>query len=126
MRQFQEKKKIKAKLYSKPVLIGLVVLSLLCAKAVANIFVKYRESKETLRVTNARLDELMNRKLSLDHDIKNLESDEGVEEELRKKFNVANPGEKMIVVVENEVEEEIEEKEGFFGAIFMGIKNLFN
>ncbi len=124
MKQFQEKKKIKAKMYSKPVLIGLIVLMLLLTKGVVNIFMKYRESVVAEKIARARLAELEERKESLEADIENLQSEQGVEEELRKKYNVGNPGEKMIVVI-NEEGEKNEAEKGFWAKLFSRIGSWF-
>lgn len=125
MRQFQEIRKIKAKVYSKPVLIGLIVLMLLLTKGVVNIFLKYRESVLAERISRAKLAELESRKESLQSDIENLQSEEGVEEELRTKYNVGYPGEKMIVVV-NQDEEIVSEEKGFWKRTFSFITSWFN
>ena len=107
-------------------LIGLIVLSLLLGKAVANIFAKYRESVEAKQIAEAKLEELRSREAALRSDIENLESPEGLEAEMRKKFNVAAPGEQLIVVVEEAETKEGEGERGFFGAMLFNIKSWFN
>ncbi len=106
MRQFQERKNIRRKVYSKPVLIGMIVLCLLLTKAVVNIYLKYRSSVEDRRVLELKLTELKEREQVLESDIKNLESEEGLEHEFRKKFNVAKPQEQLIVVLPDEEKSE--------------------
>jgi len=49
-----------------------------------------------------KIDELRKREANLLSDISKLETDEGVEESVRDKFQVVKPGEKMVIVVDEE------------------------
>lgn len=114
MKQFQQKQKVKARIYSKPMLIGLIVVCLFLLKAVFNIYIKYKESNTEKQIALEKLEDLKEREEGLKKEILDLQSPEGQEEEIRKKFNVAKPGERVIVVVEDEEGPQVEEKKGFF------------
>ncbi|RJQ31299.1 hypothetical protein C4572_02600 [Candidatus Parcubacteria bacterium] len=128
MREFQEKKKFKRILYSKWVFIGLaVVLGLL----LFSTFKVYRTSKRSLAKNEdikRQLAEMEIRKNEMEERISVLESDSGREEEIRRRFNVAKPGEKMLVILDKtgqDVKISEEEKAGFFSRAWSGFKNLF-
>lgn len=122
--QFQERQKIRKKVYSKPMLIGLLVLLVLLSKALVNIYTKYKETIIAEKSALQRLDELQQRQEVLQSDITNLQSDEGLEAELRKKFNVAHFGEQMIVVVLDE-KEEVGVEAGLWTRFMSKIKSWF-
>lgn len=117
MRQFQQRQKVRARLYSKPVLIVLLVVTIFMIKAVFNIYTKYKESKLEKQIVLDRLNELKNREEGLKKDIIDLQSPEGQEEEIRKKFNVSKPFEKVVVIVEDDKDYKVEEEKGFFGKL---------
>ncbi len=125
MRQFQERKNIRRKMYSKPVLIGMFVLCLILIKAVVNIYLKYRLSIVEKEVLEVKLLELKEREHVLESDIKNLESEDGLESEFRKKFNVAKPQEQLIVVLPDEEKVEEVETESFFKRMFRSVGSWF-
>lgn len=63
----------------------------------------------------------------LSQDIALLETEEGLDKEIRRKFGVAREGEQVAVIIEEKKVEEQEvvvEEIGFFGTIFNAIKNL--
>lgn len=117
MRQFQQRQKVRARLYSKPVLIVLLVITIFMIKAVFNIYTKYKESKLEKQIVLDRLNELKNREEGLKKDIVDLQSPEGQEEEIRKKFNVSKPFEKVVVIVEDDKDYKVEEEKSFFGKL---------
>ena len=67
---------------------------------------------------------LLNRRDTLDSEIKKMKTDDGMEEEIRSKFDVSRPGEVIVSIVDNsnEKQEEIGKKDGFW----QKIKNIFN
>lgn len=123
--RFQEKRNLKTKMYSRPALIGLLILAILLSKALVNIYSKYRESVLAEKIATEKLRELQERQEVLHQDIENLQSEQGQEEELRKKFNVGLSGEEMVVVV-IEDEHKVEEQKGFWSRTASVIKGWFN
>lgn len=102
MRDFQRKRKIRKVLYSKGVLFLLLLLLLFIGKATWNLYAKERESRANLTRVEAELQNLNLREARLRGDIARLEGPEGIETEIREQFQVAKPGERMVVLVNKE------------------------
>ncbi len=100
MREFQVRHKIRNFLYSKGVAIILVVMIIFLGKATWGVFQKERESAENAVQSNRELTKLDDRKNLLEAEIGRLSTDEGVEEEIRSKYNVSKPGEHFLIIVD--------------------------
>lgn len=109
MKKFQEKQIIKSRLYSPITIIFLFIVLLFAVNGSKNIWLKYFESKENATQTYRKLEELEARKKGLEEQTERLKSEEGIEEEVREKFNVLRPGEKVLVIKEEESEQKEEE-----------------
>ncbi len=99
MKHFQDKKQIKSRFYSKLTIALLVLLILFLGNGVWNIYGKQRQSKVMRREAESKLASLQGQKSSLEREIEKLESESGVEEEIRTKFNVVKPGERVVMIV---------------------------
>lgn len=76
-----------------------------------------------------KLDNLKNKKQVLESEIERLGTDRGVEEELRKRFQVIKPGEQVMIIVDksepvNSIK--TEEERGFWGNIWYGLLGLLS
>jgi len=89
-------------LYSKVSIAILVIVLFFVGKSVLSAYKKYSISREASVETEERLDELEERKHDLSTKLEDLNTDRGVEEELRNRFQVAKPGEKVLIIVEEE------------------------
>jgi len=94
------------------------------------VFEKYRETKIKKEAVLTKLRELETHRNAISKEANRLETEHGVEQELREKYNVAKEGEGVIVILDphNIKEEDRAEKNkvsNFFGNIFQGIKNIF-
>ena len=78
------------------------VLLLLVGKATWGLYAKERESMKNLNRVEAELSALTERERTLQEDISKLQTPEGLESEIREQFQVAKPGERMIVLVGEE------------------------
>lgn len=110
MKEYQRKKKIRRFLYSRLALCVLLALILLIGKATWSVHNKERESAKNLHRATEELAALEARQTSLTEKIERLKTPEGVEAEIREQFQVAKPGERMVVVVEDKTlpkEEEV-------------------
>ncbi|OHA21192.1 MAG: hypothetical protein A2849_01570 [Candidatus Taylorbacteria bacterium RIFCSPHIGHO2_01_FULL_51_15] len=110
MRDFQRKRKIKKALYSRGVLAVLFLLLVLIGKATFGVYVKERESKKNLIRVERELLSLQTREEKLRQEIAHLSTPEGIETQIREQFQVAKPGERMVVLVapeKNTLESEI-------------------
>ncbi len=113
MRDFQRKRKIRKVLYSTWVLFVILLLLVLVSKATWGLYAKERESQKNLDKVAAELSELRLREARLRTDIDRLQTTEGIETEIREQFQVAKPGERMVVLVsdrKNAPKQKVEER----------------
>ena len=106
MKDFQRKRKIRKVLYSPGVILGLFLLLVLVSKATWGLYDKERESRKNLDRVEADLLALTVREEQLTKDIARLRTPEGIESEIREQFQVAKPGESMVILVEEKNEPE--------------------
>ncbi len=99
MIDFQQKRKFNKFLYSKVTLVILFILVIILAKATYSIYQKYKISSDSYAVVKKDYDSLKDRNNMLNSEINRLKTDTGIEEEIRSKFNVAKPGETVVVVI---------------------------
>jgi cell division protein FtsB len=94
-----------------------MILVVFIARQVYDIYLKQNLSKDNLAsVLNENI-ELQNREKMLSSEIERLKTKDGIEEEIRNKFNVVRPGESVVVIVENtstSKKDLIKEKEGWW------------
>lgn len=117
MFDFQQKKKIRKVIYSKTFLVVMLVFIVILAKATYEIYQKERLSSENLSETQKEYDGLKSRETMLNSEISKLKTDTGIEEEIRSKFDVAKPGETVVVVVGNDsssTDDQSDQNEGFW------------
>ncbi len=114
MRKFETQKQIKGRIYSRTTLIILLFILVFTAKGVFNIYLRNRESVLARNETAMRLKDLEGRKELLNLEISRLNENDGIEREIREKFNVVKPGENVAIIVPDEIVETKEEKSGFF------------
>ncbi len=100
MKELRQKQRFKGYLYSIPALILLVVVAFLLARGAAGIFAKERQSAQVLEDLREDNAVLAKREESLKQDIASLRTEEGIIEEIRRKFNVTRPGEHLAIVLE--------------------------
>ena len=84
------------------VLVLLVALVLFLGVSVWGVYEKYRESKQRKEELAHTLAELEKREIDLRQKVEALETDRGVESEIRSKYQVAREGEGVIYLVENQ------------------------
>jgi hypothetical protein len=105
MAGFGKKKKLTEYLYSKPSIFVLGVIAVFMAFAVFTRFTVEREMAARKLETEAQRQELMERKALLEERVEYLSGDRGIEEEIRKHFDVAKEGEQVVIIVDKEEEE---------------------
>ncbi len=74
------------------------------------------------------VEDLKNRKSELEATVKRLQTEAGIEEEIRSKFPVQKPGENAVMIVEGEAKSEnltANSSLGFFQKIWVFLKNIF-
>ncbi len=118
MREFSQKRKMRRFMLSTPVLVFLFIVLFFIMKGSFGVYQKYSLSKNRLENSQADLAVLEEKKENIENKIEKIQTDTGIEKEVRSKFDVAREGEKLIIIVEDEVKVDEPEKEtGFFTTI---------
>ena len=86
-------------MYSKVSFVVLFIAIIFLGKATYNIYQKSKLSSGNYVVVKRDYDNLKSRKEMLESEINRLQTDNGIEEEIRGKFNVARPGETVVIVI---------------------------
>lgn len=82
------------------IFLCLTALLFLLLNSLNNVYQKKREAEKTLAYMQNELGELKNRNEFLKNSIAQIQTKEGLEFEIRKKFNVAEVGESVAIIVE--------------------------
>jgi chorismate mutase len=125
MLEYQRKQKVQNILYSKASIVILFVLFVLFAKGAWGMYGKMNASAEARESTRKELGILMERRKNVGDEIARLKTKEGLETEIRGKFNVAMPGEEVLILVKGEEVPQEVKKEGFFESIIEKTKAFF-
>jgi cell division protein FtsB len=129
MREFQEKRKFKKIIYSGwlQIFLGIVLLALIFSTV--KVYKKSRISADKAEEIKEEMAKLEKRNAELAAEAARLESESGEDGEIRKRFDVAKPGEKILVIVDKNSEDVkingAENNVGFFPGIWRWIKNWF-
>ncbi|HEY4473891.1 MAG TPA: septum formation initiator family protein [Candidatus Paceibacterota bacterium] len=95
-------KRLFARLAVWVILAGLFLLLLVVANSTWHVYQKQREAAHEYNLQAEALVDLEARNESLRRKLSALNTDRGIEEELRERFSVAKPGEEVIVLVDAE------------------------
>ncbi len=110
--QFGKKNNYKTYLYSRPVILVLVIIGVALGVSVYERYTVEREMSGRRAQSEAELDRMEERKVQLEDRVEYLEGERGIEEEMRKNFDVAREGEQVIILVgENEEVVEVQAEE---------------
>lgn len=82
--------------------VVLTVVVLILGKEVWDVYKRERLARESLELARVQQEDLNRREEFLSSEIELLNDTEGVEGELRQRFGIAKPGEKVIVLVDEE------------------------
>ncbi len=106
-------------MYSRSVLILLFLILVILGRTVWFSYQGFKISKSNRDVARLEKEELENRISELEKDIDNLQTDRGLEGEIRDKFGVAKSGEEVIILVdERETStDEVRGRKGFWNVI---------
>jgi len=107
--KFGKQNKYKKALYSKVTIVGLLILVIFLGRSVLERLHIEREMAGRAAHTEAELNELTQRKDDLKERVEYLEGERGVEEEIRKNFDVAKEGEQVVILMGEGKEEVVEE-----------------
>lgn len=99
MKDFQAKRKFKAILFSWPVCLFFLVVNVILGRAVYELYKKERYTEKTMLQAETAYEQLQKRKHDLGREITRLSSPDGLDLELRRKFQVVKHGEEILVIV---------------------------
>lgn len=102
--------------YSGWVAIILIIVIFILIRSTWSVFQKERTTGDNLSGTNEEMAQLENRRDLLVKEIEKLNSERGIEEEIRDKFRVVKPGERMLMIIEGpgNLPNGVEEEESFW------------
>jgi cell division protein FtsB len=120
---YRKRKNINKVIYSRPFLLVFFMITAFFVYTAISIVPKVFETRKNKNMMKAEFENLTNREGKLKSETERMQSEEGIEENLREKFRVAKEGEGLIIIVDEEGKEEVkyEEKKGFLHFF----KNLF-
>lgn len=104
MARFGQKKKITEYLYSKPSIAVLIIIAGFLTVAVYQRYTVEREMAARKEAVEEEKADLLERKDQLQERVEYLSGDRGIEEEIRKHFDVAKEGEQVVIIVDKENE----------------------
>ena len=121
MKEYQRKRHKGRFLYSRVILLVLLVVFAFLLKAVWGAYGRERENTVDFERTQNELTALQARAATVEEKLMRLKTPEGIEAEIREQFQVAKPGEKMVVVVpDKDVEKSISEPQQSFVSKLFG------
>ncbi|MDO8569789.1 MAG: hypothetical protein Q7R89_03405 [bacterium] len=101
MEKSQRKQRIRRVIYSAPSLIVLLLIAFLLAKGAVGVMNKEWESREQSNNLEGKTAALVTRERELRENIARLETEEGIKDEIRKRFSVTQEGELVAVIVDD-------------------------
>jgi cell division protein FtsB len=102
MLDFQQKRKIRSLMYNRVTIILLFFVLLIVIHSTWRVYSKKNDSEEARIISQKNVDNLNTRSIELQTKIERLSTQQGIEEEVRSKFNVAKPNENMVIIVQDE------------------------
>ena len=105
MFDFYEKRKIRGIVYSWISVVILFTLALFMSMSAYGRFAVERETNQKLEVRESDLEALRERAAALEAKVEHLKNDRGLEEELRKRFDIAREGEQIVIIIDDETED---------------------
>ena len=99
MRSFQEKRRFHGWLYSKLSIAILLFVTFLLVRGIWNLYAKYDRSSNERNLSASKLNEAKQHLGELETKVNSLDTARGKEEEWRRNYQVAKPGEKVIIIV---------------------------
>ncbi|HRY62225.1 MAG TPA: septum formation initiator family protein [Candidatus Paceibacterota bacterium] len=102
MRDFQGRKRWHKVLRSDIFLFAVLIVNIILIKSVWSVYNKDAAARLNREEAETTLANLQKKKAGLEKEIARLNTDRGVEEELRRRFQVVKPGEQVLVIVDKE------------------------
>jgi len=127
MREFEQKRKLKKRIYSKFTTFILIIILIFLVHGSVGILFKKVKSSHDLRVAEEKFEALKEKEENLNNKIAYLNSGVGKEEIARDKFSLVKEGEKTVVILDDETDLEIIiEEKGVIESFWQRIADLFS
>ncbi len=125
MKEFQDRNKVKKRMYSKTTLLFLFLGTILVFRGAYDVYQKEVESRKEMERVLTQKKELQGRLGNIEHHAELLKTPAGVENEIRNKFDVVKEGEGVIVIVDKEISVLEEDTRGVVRKFFDSVVNVF-
>ncbi len=125
MREFQEKQKIQKRIYSKTSILIVLVVVIFIFRGVLSVYAKERDSRMELSLLEKKKAELSDRLARVSANNDRLKTEEGIEAEIRSKFDVVKQGEGVIVVVDEKLPVQEEDTRGVMKKFWDSVTGVF-
>ena len=105
MLEFYQQKSLRSYLRSP---LALILLGIICVLLTRVVYVRYsieREMAARQLQSETEFQALIDRKKQLEEKVKYLSNDRGIEAEMRRNFDVARAGEKVVIILDKKEEE---------------------
>ncbi|MBI2046469.1 MAG: septum formation initiator family protein [Parcubacteria group bacterium] len=102
---FRKKRQLKRMFYSTGAIVVLGIIVFFLGHATWDVYQKAKVTDEKRQEVLSELTRLQKQRTSLEDALERLQTDRGIEEEVRTKFNVAKEGEKVITIVSPQKED---------------------
>ncbi len=109
MSRLKNKNKINKIVYSWPVLILILIIVSLIGKSVWGVYQNEKISRGNKQYSEGKYQELKNKSDLIISEIEMLETEKGVETEIRDKFRVVKEGEQLAIIINSGDEEDMGE-----------------
>lgn len=120
-----ERKKVKKRMYSRTTLVILAIILFFVARGVYAVYEKERNSRTEVERIQKQKAELQQRYDTILQKSEHLKSPEGVEAEIRSKFDVVKEGEGLILIVDKNVTTIEEDRRGVLKKFWDSVVGVF-
>src|SRR5690349_8289223 len=100
MKELQRKQRIKRRLYSLPILALMLIITVFFVHGAYTVMKKEYLSAKYVEDLQAKVVDLSDRQVELTKSTARLETEEGIDEEIKSKFSVSKEGEHVAVIVD--------------------------
>jgi cell division protein FtsL len=124
MKSFQKNTKLQQIMQSKPFLVFLGIIIIIFIFSTIGFMGRMEETINNRKMLQDKIAELEKSKNNLNSEISQLQTPQGIEENIREKFGLAKDGENMIMVVDDTSTTETNTQTNYEG-FFSFLKNWF-
>lgn len=111
MVDFQRHKNNRNNIWHSPIILFLMlVIVFVFTYKMIDIVGKVRETSKRKNLMSNKVEELKIKEELLNKKIEKLSTEEGIEEEIREKYQLVKKGEKLVIIVDKDQQEEIEDE----------------